>query len=374
VTKETISSFDIEDEDYPHPRVGVCRRCWRQFFQRDAFEDHTSNACEKVSKGKREKWQVLYESFTPLVEVTAWDEPVSPTSAPPATSFFPQPVAPTNSSHEGGTISMQEYERLQRERDELRQKNQQLERMANAFLVSRTYQSATAFGSVAQGPRADPLVNIAGSSSNLSVAGPSKPRAITRRSAPSDRDSLVQHMGSQPPEVDVDGLMNEPHENLSRQNSDMSSRSTVHHVTNSPPLPTDEYEPTGDGKGGNHQARAVKPPTSDSGYASHRHGSFGDLSGMPGVADFHRGHNRNSSSMSTLTYNEPQPARIPWRPNAVSGVDQHQHQHQHQNTFMTEPQQQQAQQASEPSFDDTELRQFLDIDIDFFPGGMYDNR
>ncbi|KAK4456160.1 hypothetical protein QBC34DRAFT_287362 [Podospora aff. communis PSN243] len=398
VTKEAISSFDIEDEDYPHPRVGICRRCWRQFFQRESFEQHTSNACEKVSKGKREKWQVLYDSFTPLVdpgtnpdamdqatqafgqaeardeprrspsrqsgffaagvEGSTWDEPLSPTSVAPATPFFPQPLAPTSATHEGGTIPLQEYERLQRERDELRQKNQQLERMANALLVSRTYQNASAFGSVAQGPRADPLVVT----SNPQVSGPSRPRAPTRRSAPSDHDSLFQHMGSQPPEVDIDGLMNEPHENLSRQNSDLSStsRSTVHHVTNSPPLPTDDYEPTDDGKDGKPQARAAKPPTSDSGYVSldhhHRHGSFGDISGLPGAAN-PRGHQRNSSSMSTLTrhhdQHDPQTAGIQWKPTMMSCPSQHQHQQ--QNTFIAEPsqQQQQAQQQSnEPSFDD----------------------
>ncbi|KAK1836084.1 hypothetical protein QBC39DRAFT_296909 [Podospora conica] len=67
VTKDAISSFDIEDPEYPHRRVGVCRRCWRQFPQRDAFQEHLSSTCENASKRKREKWQVLYESFTPLM-------------------------------------------------------------------------------------------------------------------------------------------------------------------------------------------------------------------------------------------------------------------------------------------------------------------
>jgi len=424
VTKEAISSFEIEDEDYPHPRVGVCRRCWRQFFQRDSFEEHTSNACEKVSKGKREKWQVLYESFTPLVdpstkpdnldrelqgaeqaepreelprspsrqsgffaagvEAAAWDEPMSPTSAPPATPFFAQPAASANATHESATVPMEDYELLQRERDELRQKNLQLERMHHALLVSRTYQNASAFGSVAHGPRPDPLAIMAASSSNLPIAGPSRTRPSARPSAPSDRESLVQHMGSQPPEVDIDGLMNEPHENLSRQNSDLSSRSTIHHVTNSPPLPTDEYEPDGDGKDGNFQAKAVKPPTSDSGYVSlghPRHGSFGDMSAMPGIAELHhnRGHHRNSSSMSTLTYHGDNPSGVSWKPNtAMSG--QHQ---QHPNTFMAQPQPQAQpqQQAGETPLDDASFQQFLNMDMEnidhFFASsgsGVYDNR
>ncbi|KAK0646015.1 hypothetical protein B0T16DRAFT_151139 [Cercophora newfieldiana] len=433
VTKEAISSFDIDEEDYPHPRVGVCRRCWRQFFERDSFEEHTSNACEKVSKGKREKWQVLYESFTPLVDpstnpdnldqdpqlrgveraeaqeeltlvrspsrqsvggffaasvegTTAWNEPMSPTTAQSATPFFAPPIAPTTATHESATIPMEEYERLQRERDDLRQKNLQLERINNALLVSRTYQNASAF---AHGPRPDPLAAMA-SSSNLSMAGPSRPRTLARPPAPSDRDSLVQHMGSQPPEVDIDGLMNEPHENLSRQNSDLSSRSTIHHVTNSPPLPTDEYE-TADGKGENTQPRVVKPPTSDSGYVSlghhNRHGSFGHISSMPGVSDFQaRGHHRNSSSMSTLTYHhhgsdatQPEPSGLSWKPTTMLGTGQHRQQH--PNTFMAEPQQQHQaqQQASEPPLDDNDaaFQQFLNMDgmnmesIDhFFAGGV----
>jgi hypothetical protein len=180
-------------------------------------------------------------------------------------------------------------------------------------------------------------------------------------------------MGSQPPEVDIDGLMNEPHENLSRQNSDLSSRSTIHHVTNSPPLPTDEYEPRGDGKGGNPKARAAKPPTSDSGYVSlghQRHGSFGDISAMPGIAELQaRGHHRNSSSMSTLTYHHGDDASgISWKPTtAMSG----QHQRSHPNTFTVQSQPQ-PQQAGEPPLDDAAFHQFLDMEgIDHF---FYDTR
>jgi len=187
-------------------------------------------------------------------------------------------------------------------------------------------------------------------------------------------------MGTHPLEVDIDPLMNEPHETLSRQNSGMSStsrssRSTVHHVTNSPPLPTEDFDPTEDGATG--KPRAAKPPTSDSGYVSitnQRHGSFGDITGMPGGSDFHRGHQRNSSSMSTLRHNRDEnESKMQWRPgnNAASGAGQPNQQHQpqyQQNTFMAEPAQ--SQPASEPSFDDSALQHFLDME---WPE-MYENR
>lgn len=392
VTKEAISSFDIEDAEYPHPRVGVCRRCWRQFYQRDAFEEHTTSTCDKVSKGKREKWQVLYDSFTPLVDPstnldntqtlhsprgeelqdelelgrspsrqsgffisgvygTSWDEPISPTSAAPVPSFMAPSETPVASIPECGSISLQEYERLQQEHNALRQ---QFEKMANALLVSRTYQNPTGFGSVAQGPRPSPLVPMAGSSV---PAGPSQMQPLFPRSASSDRDNLLQHMGTHPLDFDIDPLMNESHETLSRQNSGVSStprssHSTVHHVTNSPPLPTEDFDPADDH--GTGKPRAAKPPTSDSGYISitnQRHGSFGDITSMPGGSGFLGNHHRNSSSMSTLRHHDENESKMQWPSNnAASGAGQPNQQHQQQNTFMAEPAQPQP--ASEPSFDD----------------------
>jgi len=175
--------------------------------------------------------------------------------------------------------------------------------------------------------------------------------------------------------------MNEPQENLSRHNSGMSSsssKSTIHHVSNSPPQRLAEY-PNGHEATGAPPTRATpdrKPPTSipDSGYASasnrNRHGSFGDVTNMPG-----RGHHRNSSSLSTLAAAAPQhPASSLWSPEAFSvvGVGRHQAdmppsssllpipqpQHEHEqgvNTFtqlLEQPAPQGQSQQSDASFDD----------------------
>ncbi|KAK3323035.1 hypothetical protein B0H66DRAFT_555696 [Apodospora peruviana] len=66
VTERFVSSFDVNDQAYPHPRLGLCRLCWRAFPERDTFDDHISHACARVSKGRREKWRILLETFTPL--------------------------------------------------------------------------------------------------------------------------------------------------------------------------------------------------------------------------------------------------------------------------------------------------------------------
>ncbi|KAK3938288.1 hypothetical protein QBC46DRAFT_410353 [Diplogelasinospora grovesii] len=35
-------------------------------YDREAFENHKSQLCEKVSRGKREKWCILCDTFTPV--------------------------------------------------------------------------------------------------------------------------------------------------------------------------------------------------------------------------------------------------------------------------------------------------------------------
>ena len=325
VTKEAISSFDIGDEDYPHPRVGVCRRCWRQFSERQAFEEHAAGSCDKVSKGKREKWQILHDSFTPLLdsavaaenmvspslnfgEASMQDEPIhspvrpsrfvsanAPWSQPPVSpaapiasqvSYFPRRSVLATSTSGEALVSAQEYERIHKERNHLRERTQQLERiLAERGLPLQSGGLSGGMPLLSDTPRSAPPI---------SDAQPVSP----------DRDSLVLHMGSKPEEVDVQGLMNEPQENLSRQNSDMSSgsRSTVHHVTTSPPQRLVEYEERDCHKPGNQQDTATPnrnacPSIPDSGYSSaghRRYGSFGDIGHMPG--EIHQSHQRAYSS------------------------------------------------------------------------------
>ncbi|KAK0711195.1 hypothetical protein B0H67DRAFT_646588 [Lasiosphaeris hirsuta] len=445
VTKETISSFDIEDDDYHHPKIGVCRRCWRQFHDRYEFDSHAASNCEKVSKGKREKWQILYDSFTPLVnsdgefeapniaplhfnlgdnpeqsrespsrrssffaggvEDATWDEHASPpTSVPSPAAFFPRSSAPPTSAPGGTSDSIiDERERLQRENNALLERNQQLEKMATALIVRQMYQE---FNGAAAGPSSDQLTLSARDSTGPGASAAGRPTmqltspgaATSSSKDSSDRDSLVVGMGSQPENVNIQGLMDEPQENLSRQNSGLSSasRSTIHHVTTSPPPLPDDFPVNGEDGADeeNHPRESTpnrKPATSipDSGYDSnHRYGSFGEAGFMHGV--HHQGHHRNSSSISTIPYHQhghhhgtmadgggpsasahssgitwadpfaaPQPAH-PAIGHIGDMAPQHHQQH-HQNTFM--PQEQEAPHA-DSAYD--EFTQFLNLEGPFF--------
>jgi hypothetical protein len=307
VTERAISSFDVVDSDFRHPRVGVCRSCWETFGNREAFDDHVSRPCQKVSKGKREKWRVLHDSFTPLHDLTTTDSLGSdsaqqieqqqwerlsghldgppgsdqdggpheartpPTSVPsPDMSQVPG-FAPLGSKTER-FISAYEHDRLQREHQALRERHQQLERMAQALLIQRLIQENTKH-------KPGPDVKPPASKNNRSGSSP----------ATSDRDSLVQHMDSQSTDVDVYGFMQEmedTRQTLSRMNSGLStaSRSTIHHVPPSPPSrPVELPGPRGSGLDHQqpkhaHSHRAPLPSIPDSGYGTEqRRGSLGDL-------------------------------------------------------------------------------------------------
>ncbi|KAK4044011.1 hypothetical protein C8A01DRAFT_12503 [Parachaetomium inaequale] len=312
VTERTISSFDIVDPDFRHPRVGVCRSCWQTFGDRSAFDAHLSRPCQRVSKGKREKWRVLFESFTPLHDATdialssadstqqteeQWerfsdhlDDALVPDEdddvRTPSTSV-PSPVplqlagfAPVDPAA-GRFVSADEHDRLQREHEALRERHQQLERMTQALLIQRLFQENMK-PTTAPGPDTKPP----------SLGSPKKSCPATSP-AVSDRDNLVQHMDSQSTDVDVHAFMEEmedTRQSLSRMNSGLTiaSRSTIHRVPPSPPsrraeLPgakTAADQPS-------HQAKAPlahrPPPPSipDSGYGTeNRRGSLGDLPGQ----------------------------------------------------------------------------------------------
>ncbi|KAK3692546.1 hypothetical protein B0T22DRAFT_503578 [Podospora appendiculata] len=266
VTTRIISSFEIDDDEYPHPHVGLCRFCWLTFHDRRAFEDHISRPCDKVSKGKREKWRILFDTFTPLVDPDslegladgehamqsagdqdgymalegdggAWfDAATPPTSVPSPATFGLDKVAPPGGDLSKGFVPMNEHQRLQRDLGELHEKYHQLEQVTKVLVARQLYQAphpSQASNSalfVATAPRSR-LPNVGVSSGSNSL-----------RDTASDQGSLVQHMDSQSTDVDVQGLMHDAQETLSRQNSGLSttSRSTIHHVpTSPPPLPAE---------------------------------------------------------------------------------------------------------------------------------------
>ncbi|ROV88613.1 hypothetical protein VSDG_09124 [Cytospora chrysosperma] len=62
--RQSISSFNIADNEHGHPRAGLCKKCWRAFSDAEAFENHVVQAkCENVSRSKREKFDILLNTF-----------------------------------------------------------------------------------------------------------------------------------------------------------------------------------------------------------------------------------------------------------------------------------------------------------------------
>ncbi|KAK4190097.1 hypothetical protein QBC35DRAFT_111964 [Podospora australis] len=302
VTERLISSFD-QDEGFLHPRVGVCRWCWLTFENKSEFEDHVSRSCEKVSKGKREKWRVLLNSFTPLVNPTAahvqqhnldlvqeseeegWDElsrglddscstaddswGSPPTSVPSPTLLYPVKLEANE------YVSISEHRRLLKEHQELREQHEQFVGQVTKAIFARQLAGGETIS-----PPLDPRTNTLLAAMSAKASGAStadNSSAQSQRS--SDQDNLVQHMDSQDTDVDPHGLMEEveeAHKTLSRQNSGFSTTSTIHHVPTNPVL---EYSgESSHGHSGN-QNGGKKPPTShaDSGYITDgRRGSLAE--------------------------------------------------------------------------------------------------
>lgn len=322
VTPRAISSFDLDDPEFRHPRVGVCRFCWRSFSNKLEFDAHLSIPCQRVSRGKEEKWRVLHDSFTPLCDPADTIIPVTqpaqqtgdgqnvvslPDDSPmadaggdtngadeagtPSTSV-PSPVLPSDTGsflpapmNAGRIVSVDEHSRLQREHNALRERHQQLERVAQVLLAQRMMQQPNLSHSAAT------------TNDNVVIPGPSSVRQTSnhpiRTKAPLDRDNLVQHMDSQSTNVDVQGFMNEMEDTFSQQSasgynsasaSSTASRSTIHRVPPSPPsqpapLPGDKVE----NPPSHHTTTALahRPPLPsipDSGYGTEqRRGSLGEL-------------------------------------------------------------------------------------------------
>ncbi|KAK4178454.1 hypothetical protein QBC36DRAFT_344614 [Triangularia setosa] len=329
VTDRFISSFD-QDETFRHPRVGVCRWCWLTFTDRSEFETHVANLCEKVSKGKREKWRVLLNSFTPLVdqpshthtgfdlvqesEEDGWDqlsrgleESLDTDGSACAPAASPALMYPT--SH-GEFVPLTEHQRLLKEHQALQEKHRRL--------LGQVTQAAYA-QQVRENARNQPL----NARDNMLLAAMSreshKAQSTTlthQQRKHTDRDNLVQHMDSQPTDVDVQGFLEEvenAHKGLTRQDSGFStsSRSTIHHVPPSPPVKSLDYaddRQQGAAHGSGSQ-NLRKQPTShaDSGYATEgRRGSLAELgmstvAGVAASAVMHHHHPHPSMTTTTTT-------------------------------------------------------------------------
>ena len=264
-----------------------------------------SRSCQRVSKGKREKWRILSETFTPLlhsidtalpgIDATQSTEEEggeegppshldgsfsfhdSNEAGPPPTSV-PSPVIPEYTNHApfgqtaGPFVAADEHDRLQQEHQALRERHLQLERMAQVLLVQRFIQT-TMMSAAAPGHDVGPPTLCP------STANP--PRGT------SDRESLIQHMDSRFTDVNVRGFMDEMednHQGISGTSSlSSSSRSTINRVPPSPPSRPAELPGSRTGGPPNQQdthppAQGPPPPSiPDSGYGTeNRRGSLGD--------------------------------------------------------------------------------------------------
>ncbi|KAL2271643.1 hypothetical protein VTJ83DRAFT_1014 [Remersonia thermophila] len=302
VTERYIASFDVEDPNYQHPRAGVCRICWQSFDNRSAFEAHVAAPCQKVSKGKREKWRVLFESFAPLrdsvndashgfdavqnLAATEMDlcEPnhdlpetaaVPPVSVPVPTGFSAPSLDLPSDDGAVHVVPASELARLQREHQALRQRNEQLERMAQALLIRRMYQ--------------ENLKIPAGSFPGVTPTSSAHNCQLGAEAETPDRDSLLQHMDSQSTDVDVHAFLAEISDagqtlNKTQYGSTMAvpCRSTIHRVPPSPPTQLADYPDNGGNQPDNLKQKAMPPPSiADSGYCTEQR--RGSLATLPNV-------------------------------------------------------------------------------------------
>lgn len=303
-----ISSFDVQDTNYLHPRVGLCRRCWHPFFDPLAFQSHLERQCEKVSKGKREKWRIMRDIFTPLVQQRNEESSLSrDTDLTGQSNTAHQPrgsismskrtggasrgdsVSGTAATNNHGTL-VPSRSSLEREIQQLREQNRQLQEL------------------VAQGSRRGSLASTVHSSAvhytpemPSALGFVSAPRMPTSKDSNSDQESLVGYMDSQPTDVDRDGLMTETPETFMRQRPglSLSTHSTVHHVPTSPsPVLNDSFQ---DVPSFSQPSMSVfsarKNPTSlaDSAYGTctdPRRGSLGEP-GQAACADISGGPHKN---------------------------------------------------------------------------------
>jgi len=236
VDARMVSSFDIRDRDYPHPRVGLCRQCWESFSEREAFDEHLSHPCIKQSKGKREKWRALKISLTPMtgerrVSVHAnrhgddlsWIEEDDTETGPSfdnTTPAFPttnnaELSAPACSAHTKDFVHISEHRKLQRENSFLRKEN----KLLRSYCAQEEGHGVA--GSLAESFYGEFALRTRTADGRISDTA-------------SDQRSLIHGMTSQFTDVDVHGLMHEAPDVLSGQKS-IDRSAAVYHVPNSPP-------------------------------------------------------------------------------------------------------------------------------------------
>ncbi|KAH8894852.1 hypothetical protein GQ53DRAFT_839255 [Thozetella sp. PMI_491] len=312
VTDRLVSSFEIEEDDYPHPRVGICRRCWTAYPGRQEFEDHVAGNCTKVSKGKKEKWNILFLAFTPLVgehedrlappRHLGVDDASEDAESIPASAASPTTIelgiVRDDLDDDAAWVPMAQYRQLAEE-------NNRYKLILTTLAQHPHFGGQTGFAeqvAAVVGPQHHHLLTNGAER----VEGiDTEPEQYHHHDVPSDRASLVGYMDSQSTDVDPHGLM-EDVKTLSRANSGIGESEMrlkkPHHV------PTEDVESVRDGATDGTQAPHPHPTSiADSGYHTHsKRPSFTqeEISAQleaARVANFMAGMDRATSSAPTVT-------------------------------------------------------------------------
>ncbi|KAK3401156.1 hypothetical protein B0T20DRAFT_451760 [Sordaria brevicollis] len=249
VDVQMVSSFEIQDKNYPHPRVGLCRRCWQPFHDPLEFQSHLDLGCEKVSKGKREKWRIMRDLFTPLLQqhdeqgnlpedfhMEGQATPITRTRG--STSMTNEAGHNSRKGSASHTVAhgtlAPSRSTLENEIQKLKEENRQLRESLMAQESRRESLASTVYSNAVH--------NESDLPPDLGLV--SAPRVPNSQDSSSDQESLVGYMDSQPTDVDRDGLMSETPDTFMRQRRgpSLTSQSTVHHVPTSPsPLLIDSF-------------------------------------------------------------------------------------------------------------------------------------
>jgi len=103
----SVHSFDRPEMagERPRPKAGICKLCWRIFRDRQEFDLHVAQVCNKVSRGKREKFMQLFSAFCTDGD-DGQPEPSRPRALSHAASLAPgYPDADRDESGEGAEPS-----------------------------------------------------------------------------------------------------------------------------------------------------------------------------------------------------------------------------------------------------------------------------
>lgn len=118
--RSTVASFNIADPAYDHPAAGLCRRCWTQFDDPQAFDDHVKAKCVSRSRGKLEKFDLIRGTFCRPRGATATSKGSSDKGK--AKEGENINVAPVAQAHRLDTISRLEFDSLVQRVAELEQR------------------------------------------------------------------------------------------------------------------------------------------------------------------------------------------------------------------------------------------------------------